>query len=142
MPDFSPTNSVGQDKDIILELKDVQMPVIHSLFNEPNGFILKMTSNDIDFSHKKIKNPLEIESQRKTSNLKKQSIFNLSKLFLLKKFVGKLKSITSSRVPLFLGQNDFNIVNDLAFFFNIWKKRNNNKKEEIKNKLNNLWVLE
>lgn len=56
--------------------------------------------------------------------IKKKTLFDVfSNFYLTKKFINTLKSITSNRSPKFLSKHHFDIINDLSFFFDIWKKK-------------------
>ena len=53
----------------------------------------------------------------------KKTLFDvLSNFYLTKKFINTLKNLTSMRSPKFLSKNHFNIINDLVFFFDVWKQ--------------------
>ena len=43
-----------------------------------------------------------------------------------KKIINMLKAFTSFRTPKFLADQNFIIINDLAFFFGIWKQNDKN----------------
>ena len=134
LTDCSPENTLGIETDYIEDLNDVKLPVVHSLLKKTSRFpSLKRTSNEMDFSHERSR---EIEAHQQTSNFDKKSSCNVSSPFLWMKCKERLKLVTyKSIVPLFFGERDSNIVNDLSFFFNIWKKGDNNK-EENNNNLN------
>ena len=88
-----------------------------------------------------LKSPQNRKSKRTSPDkTKKKTLFEvLSNFYLTKKFINTLKSITSQRSPKFLSQNHFNIINDLAFFFDIWKQDElkNNEKLQGENNYSN-----
>ena len=53
----------------------------------------------------------------------KRRFFNvISKLYLTKKFINILRGQNSKLTPKFLSPKHFNIINDLSFFYDVWKK--------------------
>ena len=42
--------------------------------------------------------------------------------FLLRKFATALKSLTLKKIPVFLSPKNLKIINDLSFFYDVWKK--------------------
>lgn len=53
---------------------------------------------------------------------KKKTLFEvMSNFYLTKKFINTLKMLTSNRTPKFLSEDHFAIINDLSFFFSVWK---------------------
>ena len=53
---------------------------------------------------------------------KKKLMGLISNLFLSKRFIKILKTLTAIRTPKFLASRNFTIINDLTFFYDIWKK--------------------
>ena len=61
------------------------------------------------------------EKEKRTNTL----LALISNIYLTKKFIKTLKTITSLRTPDFVAKKNFNIINDLCFYYDIWIKRGN-----------------
>ena len=72
------------------------------------------------------KSPMKrsITKKPETEKPKKKTLFDvLSNFYIAKKFIKTLKNVTSRRTPKFLSQKLFSVINDLSFFYDVWKQK-------------------
>ncbi len=65
----------------------------------------------------------EIIKAERIPKIKKKTFLEFfSKFYLIKKFTNILKRVTLNRTPKFQSKENFNIINDLVFFSDVWKQ--------------------
>ena len=124
------TNSVKLHKLITKNLNPK-----HDIILETKQRIFKSPARNKGFS--KIPE-IVLAMKRKKNNIlnktkKKHAIGLFSIFYYVKKFVDTLKKVASLRSPKFLTKHNFDIINDLSFFHEIWEKSEVSKNEKQKN---------
>ena len=119
-------------------LSNLEIKALQLLESEPRKVDLLIKPNfkknlKLIISDENPKSPL-VKGSKKCAfeKPKKKTLFEvLSNFYLAKKFINTLKNITSNRTPKFLTKNLFNVINDLAFFFDIWKQNEKEKEDDL-----------
>ena len=129
--DFSHTPQVIPSlKPVSFETKEPSIEKVSVIENASNSLMIDELKNPeinphmMNSSNVINKKTLKRERTRMIMEHRTRTLLALiSNLYLSKKFIKILKTITSWRTPDFLAKHNFDIINDLTFFHEIWKKK-------------------
>ena len=146
---FEPSKSTIKPSTICLDPSSKHFSTDKSLgLNDPNKIRSLTNSHFMNFPKPKITNARSVENllriggkspmkrsitkKPETEKPKKKTLFEvLSNFYLAKKFINTLKNITSRRTPKFLSKKLFSVINDLSFFYDVWKQKEMQSRENF-----------